>query len=72
MTDIQRECTKEIKRLSKNVRIILNKPNISNNDLNELNDLYNDLDYYNEHKNAAQLKKALLEDYDGGAYDLFI
>ena len=64
--NIQSICNKEIKRLSKNVRLILNKDNISSDDLADLNDLYNSLDFYDYHKNYHRLQKILteeLEDY---------
>ena len=64
--NIQSICNKEIKRLGKNVRLILNKNNISNEDLADLNDLYNSLDFYEYHKNYQRFKNILaeeLEDY---------
>lgn len=61
--DINDVCDKEILRLGKNVKIILNKGNITDDDLIDLNRYYNDLDYYNYHKNYRRLKRALTEDY---------
>lgn len=64
LSDIHYICDKEISRLSKNVRIILNKPNISDNDLDDLNRYYDDLDFYNYHKNYNYYKRLITEGYD--------
>ena len=53
-------CNREIVRLNKNVRLILNKKNITNTDLENLNDLYNELDFYNYYT-SNQIQR--LEDY---------
>jgi hypothetical protein len=57
-------CEKEVVRLSNNVRLILNKKSLSDSDIANLNDLYNELDYYNYYKNFRKLKSKLQEDYD--------
>lgn len=57
-------CEKEVVRLSNNVRLILNKKSLSESDIANLNDLYNELDYYNYYKNFRKLKSKLQEDYD--------
>lgn len=57
-------CEKEVVRLSNNVRLILNKKSLSDSDIANLNDLYNELDYYNYYKNFRRLKSKLQEDYD--------
>lgn len=62
-SDINTVCNKEISRLSRNVRLILNKDTITNDELEDLNRYYNDLDYYNYYKNYRKLKMALTEDY---------
>lgn len=56
-------CEKEVIRLSNNARLILNKDKITNSDIDDLNDIYNELDYFNYYKNY-NIKKKLLEDYD--------
>lgn len=53
-------CRREIVRLNKNVRLILNKKNITNIDLENLNDLYNELDFYNYYTSNHVQR---LEDY---------
>lgn len=63
LNDVNSVCNKEISRLSKNVRLILNKDTVTDDDLANLNRYYNDLDYYNYHKNYKKLQRALTEDY---------
>lgn len=57
-------CDREIKRLNKNVRIIINKNNLTDNDFADLNRCYNDLDYYNYHKNYKAFQRMITEELD--------
>lgn len=57
-------CNREIYRINNNVRLILSKGEITNEDLGNLNDYYNELDYYNYYKNYRRFNQMLMEDYD--------
>lgn len=63
VNDYVKVCEKEVVRLGNNVRLILNKKSLSDNDIDTLNDIYNELDYYNYYKNYREFKSRLLEDY---------
>ena len=54
---------KQIERLSKNVNLILKKKDVTNEDIDNLNDYYNELDFYIYHRDYNKLKQSLLEDY---------
>lgn len=63
VNDYVKVCEKEVVRLGNNARLILNKKSLSDNDIDTLNDIYNELDYYNYYKNYREFKSRLLEDY---------
>ncbi len=64
MNDISRVCDKEIVRLNKNVRAIISKDKVTDEDLSDLNRYYDDLDFYNYHKNYKQFQRILTEEYE--------
>lgn len=64
VNNYQNVCNREIYRISNNVRLILSKGEITNEDLGNLNDYYNELDYYNYYKNYRRFNQMLMEDYD--------
>lgn len=64
INNYQNVCNREIYRINNNVRLILSKGEITNEDLVNLNDYYNELDYYNYYKNYRRFNQMLMEDYD--------
>ncbi len=64
INNYQSVCNREIYRINNNVRLILSKGEITNEDLGNLNDYYNELDYYNYYKNYRRFNQMLMEDYD--------
>lgn len=64
INNYQSVCNREIYRINNNVRLILSKGEITNEDLVNLNDYYNELDYYNYYKNYRRFNQMLMEDYD--------
>lgn len=64
INNYQSICNREIYRINNNVRLILSKGEITNEDLGNLNDYYNELDYYNYYKNYRRFNQMLMEDYD--------
>ena len=64
VNNYQSVCNREIYRINNNVRLILSKGEITNEDLGNLNDYYNELDYYNYYKNYRRFNQMLMEDYD--------
>ena len=66
MNNLKNICINELNILTKNINNILNKDKISNNDIDTLNYLYNEADYYNYYKDYNRLKKILLEEIHEG------
>jgi len=64
INNYQNVCNREIYRINNNVRLILSKGEITDEDLVNLNDYYNELDYYNYYKNYRRFNQMLMEDYD--------
>ena len=64
INNYQSVCNREIYRINNNVRLILSKGEITDEDLVNLNDYYNELDYYNYYKNYRRFNQMLMEDYD--------
>lgn len=64
VNNYQNVCNREIYRINNNVRLILSKGEITNEDLGNLNDYYNELDYYNYYKNYRRFNQMLMDDYD--------
>ena len=64
INNYQNVCNREIYRINNNVRLILSKGEITDEDLVNLNDYYNELDYYNYYKNYRRFNQMLMEDYN--------
>ena len=68
MSDLEKICSGEIIRLNREKSKLENESHnryLTSTEMQSLNNIYNDLDFYNYHKNYRSLQRKLTEDiYD--------